>query len=362
MMRSVAFLPWAVCVILLTLPAWAQEGRAPAGNVDSAAAPGPGTEAAASEADGSDTLEDDTAATDAPASQSAVDEDDEDKEPLVVVRKDVRVRRQRKPEFDVKKSILSEPFEFDMAKRRDPFGYFAERADPMDDGGLKSIKPPEPDEPETTPIEDQKLLVTSAADLLARMKKNIHAGKYKEAIQIYDQELKALLERRKELIDDDLRARLDEIQGEAAKVEDLINQAKLDILHEDLSVLTKRVEQSWQAARYDEVVTVAKEFEKIFTEGSSVTLGAGAPEKKQAISRMRTNVNLKQHRSEVRLEFAKKSFEITGIAWSPTRSFAIINEQDIGQGESIDDVRIVTIRPGRITMEYRGESFDKFVD
>ena len=346
MMRSVAFHPWAVCVILLTLPSWAQEGPPSPGDVGPAAA-----KAVAPETDASD------------ASQPAIDEDDEGKEPPVVVKKDVRVRRQRKPEFDLKKSILVEPFEFDMAGRRDPFSYFTERADPMDAGGQTPITVEGPPvEPKTTLIEDQTLLVTSAADLLAAIKKNIDAGNYKEAVQIYDKELKGLVERREELSDDDLRARLDVIAGEAAKVEDLINQAKLDILHDDLTVLAKRVEQSWQGARYDQVVVAAKEFEKIFTDGSSVMLGTGDVKKKQAISQMRTQVNLKKHRAEVRLEFTKKTFEITGIAWSPTTSYAIINEQDVGEGESIDDVRIVKIRPGRITMEYRGESFEKFVE
>jgi len=345
MMRSVAFLPWAVCVILLTLPSWAQEGPPSSGDAGPAAS------------------KSDTDATEAPALRPAADEDDEDEEPPVVVKKDVRVRRQRKPEFELKKSILVEPFEFDMANRRDPFSYFTERADPMDAGGQKpiTVRAP-PDERETTPIEDQALLVTSAADLLAAIKKNIEAGNYKEAVLIYDKKLKDLVKRGEDLTDDDLRARLDVIAGEAAKVEDLINQAKLDILHDDLTILAERVEQSWKAARYDPLIVAAKEFEKIFTDGSSVMLGATEVKKRQAINQMRTQVTLKKHRAEVRLEFTKKTFEITGIAWSPTTSYAIINEQDVGVGESIEDVRIVKIRPGRITMEYRGESFEKFVE
>lgn len=356
MMRSVVFLRWAVCVVLLTLPLRAQEGPPLPGDAGTAV-----TEVAGPEAAAVVVSEDDTVATEAPASPP-VDEEDEDKEPAVVVKRDVRVRRQRKPEFDLRESIFAEAFEFDMAGRRDPFSYFAERADPIDAGGQQPIELVVPEEPETTPIEEQELIVTSAADLLAMMKKNIDAGNYKEAVQTYDKKLTALFKRRDELTTEPLKERLATIESEAGKVGDLINQAKLDILYDDLAAHAKRVEQSWQAARYDQVIATAKEFERIFTESSSVMLGTGDPKKKQAVNRMRTKVNLKKHRSEVRQEFAKKTFEITGIAWSPGQSLAIINEQDVAEGESIEDVRIAKIRPGRITMEYRGESFEKFVE
>ena len=283
-------------------------------------------------------------------------------EPPVIDELAIEVPPEEKKAFKLEEALAEETFVFNMNARRDPFTYFTERPGDFPEEGVTGGTPGGlVRAPEFLPVGAQERIVKTASAAFARMKQSIAGGDYSGAMQIYERELTPIMKQKHLVTNAKLKGKLDDLEEQAAKVKDLINEAKLNELHKALLALHGRLKAAWQNADYETVVAAGEGFDAIFSEGQSVMVGAGDAAKKKAVVDMNTEVGILRRRAEVRLEFSKKSFSVAGIAWSSKKSFAIINELDMGEGEIIDGVTIVKIRPGRITMEYKGETFEKFV-
>ena len=346
-MKACVTIVWTAAVVLL---AWSVFG----GESSTGGAPAPKVPVAAQEDPTEGTETEESAEEEAPA---------EVEEPPVVEKAAITVRPVETEDFTIEKALEYPLYEFRMAGRRDPFARpdQAEAALPgaQDTTGGGSTVITLPDK---LTVEQQKELVDKAATLLAQIKERIDAQEYREAVRIHDRELAPILKRREDITVPNLKARLTAVETQAATIEKAIAEAKVTVLHEQMIEMESVLLSSWKAADYGVVVEQAGSIQEAFSDAREVLLTASDSEKKRRIAQIKTEADSYGHRGQVRLEFADKELVISGIAWSPGRSFAIVNGRDMGVGAVIDEVKIVEITTSKVTMEYKGETFDKYVE
>jgi len=321
-MKACSTIVWTVVVALF---AWSVSGAEPAVSKPAT----PKVPAAAQE--------DAAEASDEAAEEVPVEEE----EPPVVEKEAITVRSRDKETFKIEEALAYPRFEFQMEDRRDPFAR-PDRADaalagPRDvtDEGPRVITLSD----ELSP-EQQKELVDKAAVLLTEIKQHIDDQDYREAVRVYDRDLAPLIKRKEDVTVPNLKSRLDD---------EMVGMQ---------TVLLSR----WKAADYEVVLKQANEIQKAFSDARDILLIVSDSDKKRKIARIKTEADSYGHRAKVRLEFAKKVLVISGIAWSPGRSFAIVNGRDMRVGAMIDEAKITDITTSKITMEFKGETFDKYVE
>ncbi|MFH0963874.1 MAG: hypothetical protein V2A58_07655 [Planctomycetota bacterium] len=285
-------------------------------------------------------------------------------EPPVVEKESIKVRPREARAFSVE-ALLSEPaFVFEMAGRRDPFAGPSKphgAAEGPETTGKKATKVTMGKARQLS-VEEQQQLVDRAQELFNQIKACIAAQDYQQAIRLHDEELMKIMARKEDITAPTLKTKLLAIESGAASVEKLIAEAKLNILYEQITGLHSAVTAAFQAGDYENVIKLAGDLEKVFSVGREALLAAPDSQKRQEVAALKTQADLYRQKAEVRLEFSKKQFVIAGIAWSPQKSFVIVNDKDLTVGATIDDVKIVGIAPGKITMEFKGETFEKYVE
>ena len=87
-----------------------------------------------------------------------------------------------------------------------------------------------------------------------------------------------------------------------------------------------------------------------------------ADQERQAVERRRQHEEVVEQqlaqRAAVRQEFASKEIEVKGINWSPQLSLAVVNDQSVGVGETVEEAQVVGITRDKVTLNYKGEEFE----
>jgi len=109
---------------------------------------------------------------------------------------------------------------------------------------------------------------------------------------------------------------------------------------------------------YPRVVARAKEIAEYVNKQQDLL--AADPDVAVEVLETMSRVATLGRKAAVRMEFAKKTFVVTGINWSPERSMAILNGTiDVTIGTVVDDARVVKITKDSVVLDYKGELFEK---
>ena len=118
------------------------------------------------------------------------------------------------------------------------------------------------------------------------------------------------------------------------------------------------VTRDFELEDYPRVVARAKEIAEYVDKNNDLL--AADPDVAAEVLKTMSRIATLGRKAAVRMEFAKKTFVVTGINWSPNMAMAILNGTiDVSVGTVVDDVHVAKITPNSVVLDYKGELFEK---
>ena len=295
-----------------------------------------------------------------PAPGQGAEPAEESEEPKTEI--EVKVKEEPAEAFDIDREIAEKPFIYIPGVGRDPFKTPLTLKQPEVEspaGKPPRVKPPAVVEGPTD-MESQRRLVTEIGALSGQIEALLAKTPVNEKriVALDDEMAKKIAQAQRTVSNPVLRRKL----LNSVKVRDSIGPRlaaiKLRYLGNDIAERLGVVERTFAVEKYEQTIQLSKDLVDI-AEKNRELLAADPDISAKVLADLAKAATLGR-KAEIRIEFGQKEIVVTGINWSPDKSFAVINgDIDATVGAAIEGATVTRIDESGVVLDYKGELFEK---
>jgi len=208
-------------------------------------------------------------------------------------------------------------------------------------------------------LEQQTEILEGLADVKKQIDDAISAKKIDEklVLGLNDQFGRRLETVDPKITDPNMRRRLRSLVQDHENIRPRLIKIMVKHFAGDIERKATVIRKEFELENYQSVITLAGELADYLEKNKDLL--ETDPDVGAKVLKTMSGVAALSRKADVRMEFAKKTFVINGINWSPEMAMAIMNEKiDVSIGTEVDGAKVVKITKTSVVLDFKGELFE----